>query len=252
MRATPCRKGGQLGIALTDVILDDAYAERHPYTVPGAYVRMTVRDTGCGISPEIQRHLFEPFFTTKPLGKGTGLGLATVYGAVKQNGGSIEVDSEPGRGTTFTIYFPRLQDEPAGMAEQDSAADLPTGTETILLAEDAPLVLDFAQGILAQMGYTVLTAGSGEEARDIADRYPQPIDLLLTDVIMPGMNGRTLADQLVSARPGLRVLYTSGYVADIIQQHGVLEDGIHFIGKPYSARALARKVREVLDQGHRQ
>jgi len=241
-------EGGRLLLEVADRYLDEEYVKRHPYTKEGEYVMLAVSDTGCGMSAEVRQHLFEPFFTTKPIGKGTGLGLATSYGSVKQHGGSIEVYSEPGHGTTFKIYFPRLMEESVECKEPSVTEILPKGTETILLVEDDPGVLDFSLSVLNRLGYTVLKAESGEAALHVAEGYPAPIHLLLTDVIMPGMNGRILADQLLRARPDLRVLFTSGYTENIIVHHGVLEDGINFLGKPFTAAALAQKVRDILNQ----
>jgi len=240
-------EGGRLVLEVADRHLDDEYVKRHPYTKAGDYVMLAVSDTGCGMSVEVKQHLFESFFTTKPLGKGTGLGLATSYGVVKQHGGSIEVYSEPGHGTTFKIYFPRLMGEVAGVKKPEGIVKLPGGTETILLVEDDPVVLDFALSVLNQSGYQVLAAASGEEALALAEGHPADIHLLLTDVIMPGMNGRILADRLMQGRPGLRVLFTSGYTENVIVHHGVLEEGINFLGKPFTALSLTRKVRAILD-----
>lgn len=240
-------EGGRLVLEVSDQHLDEEYVKRHPYTKAGEYVMLAVSDTGCGMSAEVKQHLFEPFYTTKPLGKGTGLGLATSYGAVKQHGGSIEVYSEPGHGTTFKIYFPRLLGEVAGAKKQAGIEKLPGGTETILLVEDDPGVLDFSLNVLNHSGYQVLAAASGEEALSLAEEHSADIHLLLTDVIMPGMNGRMLADRLMLGRPGLRVLFTSGYTENVIVHHGVLEEGINFLGKPFTALSLTRKVREILD-----
>jgi PAS domain S-box-containing protein len=239
--------GGRLILEVVDQYLDDEYVRRHPYTKAGEYVMLAVSDTGCGMTAEVKQHIFEPFFTTKPLGKGTGLGLATSYGAVKQHGGSIEVYSEPGHGTTFKIYFPRLMEEVARHKEPTRTEELPGGTETILLVEDDPGVLDFSLGVLKHLGYQVLAAASGEAALAQAEAHPAVIHLLITDVIMPGMNGRILADRLVSKRPDLRVLFSSGYTENVIVHHGVLEEGISFLGKPFTVLSLARKVRDVLD-----
>ncbi len=240
-------EGGRLMLEVSSQHLDDEYVKRHPYTKAGEYVMLAVSDTGLGMSAEVKQHLFEPFFTTKPLGKGTGLGLATSYGAVKQHGGSIEVYSELGQGTTFKIYFPRLMGETTGAKEPADIERLPSGTETILLVEDDPGVLDFSLSVLEHLGYQVITAASGEEALRLAEGHLTEIHLLLTDVIMPGMNGRMLADRLMLMRPSLRVLFTSGYTENVIVHHGVLEEGINFLSKPFTAQSLARKVREVLD-----
>jgi len=240
-------QGGRLTIETYPATLDESYARQHHYVVPGEYVVLAVSDTGSGMSDEVKRPLFEPFFTTKPLGSGTGLGLAMVYGAVKQNLGSIEVYSEPGHGTTFKMYFPRL----SGVAEapaQDVDVSAPLGgAETILLVEDDPRVREFTVSALKELGYTVLPYARGEDAMSALEKGAQTIDLLLTDVILPGMNGRVLAEAVQRMRPGVKILFASGYTDNIIVRHGVLEEGIHFIGKPFSVHALARKIREVLD-----
>ncbi len=238
--------GGNIYLEVSTTVLDESFVERHPYCVPGQHVMISVSDTGTGIPPEVQQHLFEPFFTTKVQGKGTGLGLATVYGAVRQNGGSIDVYSEPGRGTTFKIYFPKLRDDGGESSEEIIVSyELPTGTETIMLVEDSPIVLSFAQEILQNLGYTIISALNGEEALAIASRCSH-IHLLITDVIMPGMNGRILADRLLAERPDMKVLFASGYTADAIVHHGLLDGGINFINKPYSTYTLAQKIREVM------
>jgi PAS domain S-box-containing protein len=240
-------QGGKLTIETYPRTLDESYARQHHYVAPGEYAVLAISDSGIGMSDEVKRHLFEPFFTTKPLGSGTGLGLAMVYGAVKQNGGSIEVYSEPGHGTTFKMYFPRL----SGIAEAPEASvDVPAlhgGTETVLLVEDDPRVREFTVSALKELGYTVLPYARGEEALTALENDARTIELLLTDVILPGMNGRVLAETILKMRPGVKVLFASGYTDNIIVRHGVLEEGIHFIGKPFSVHALARKVREVID-----
>ena len=239
--------GGLLTIETADVVLDDEYCRRHGYGMPGPHVMLAVSDTGTGMSAEVKEHLFEPFYTTKAQGKGTGLGLATVYGAVKQNNGYIDVYSEPGQGTCFKIYFPAVAIEELPDMKVSGAEELPGGSETVLLVEDDPGVLEFASGTLELLGYRVLTARDGEEAVALAGEYHDTIDLLMTDVKLPGMNGRQLADILVRDRPGLKILFNSGYTQDTIVHHGVLERDLHFIGKPYSAQALAHKLRQVLD-----
>jgi CheY-like chemotaxis protein len=214
---------------------------------PGEYVMLAVSDTGCGMDAEVKQHLFEPFFTTKEAGKGTGLGLATVYGAVSQNHGAIQVYSEPGQGSCFKIYLPATAAVPDATAAT-SCPLLPCGSETILLTEDDPMVRDFVSGALAQLGYQVLVAASGAEALQVAGEFAGRIDLLLTDVVMPGLNGRQLAELLRTERADLRVLFASGYTQDAIVHQGVLEPNLDFIGKPFSTQNLARKLREVLER----
>jgi two-component system, cell cycle sensor histidine kinase and response regulator CckA len=238
--------GGKLVIETVNVDLDGAYEHDHPPLKAGRHVMLAVSDTGTGMSEEVKAHLFEPFFTTKPKGHGTGLGLATTYGAIKQSGGDIQTYSEVGRGTTLRIYLPRTL-QPLRVSESRPAG-APTGTETILVVEDQELVRRVAVRILKGLGYNVLDAVSGEDAVRVAAAEPGLIALLLTDVIMPDMNGRELATRLTSLRPELRVLFTSGYTENVIGQHGVLDPGIDFIAKPYRADELAWKVRTVIDR----
>ncbi|OPZ59887.1 MAG: Blue-light-activated protein [Deltaproteobacteria bacterium ADurb.Bin510] len=239
-------QGGTLTIETANAMLSGDVC-RQTDLDPGEYVVLTVSDTGCGMDAEIKQHLFEPFFTTKEVGKGTGLGLATVYGAVKQNRGAILVDSEPGQGTCFKIYLPATPALPAA-TEAISCPLLPGGSETILLAEDDPLMREFISDALTHLGYRVLAAASGPEALRLAHACDDGIDLLLTDVVMPGMNGRQLAERLQAERPGLKVLFASGYTQDAIVHQGVLEQHLNFIGKPFSAQSLACKLREVLER----
>lgn len=209
---------------------------------------IAVSDDGCGMGKETQSHLFEPFFTTKEMDKGTGLGLATVYGIVKQNDGFINVYSEPGQGTTFRIYLPR-HDSPAKKMEKKAAAQTDVhGDETILLVEDEPTILKMTQMMLARLGYQVLTANKPAEAIDIASEHAGAIHLMMTDVVMPNMNGRDLASRLHEVNPDLKVLFMSGYTANVIVHRGVLDEGISFIQKPFSIQDLAAKLREVLDE----
>jgi CheY-like chemotaxis protein len=209
---------------------------------------LAVSDTGQGMSEEVKAHIFEPFFTTKEKGCGTGLGLATTYGAVHQAGGSIEVFSEVGIGTTLKIYLPRVEEEALKPVNDDRPTDLPGGTETVLVVEDEEIVRNVSVQILERLGYRVLQARNGTEAIAEVQGYGARIDLLLTDVVMPGMNGGELATQLVLHNPEMKVLFTSGYTEDVISHHGVLAEGVSFIGKPYTPSSLARKVREVLDK----
>jgi CheY-like chemotaxis protein len=240
--------GGKIGIETANVDLDEGYCSMHPYVKPGRFVMLAVSDTGTGMSEEVKAHIFEPFFTTKEKGSGTGLGLATTYGAVHQAGGSIEVYSEVGIGTTFKIYLPRVEEPVIRPVKDDLPADLPGGTETVLIVEDEGMLRNLCVQILEQLGYRVLQARDGIEAIAEVQGYGDRIDLLLTDVVMPGMNGSELAAQLVAHNPGMKVLFTSGYTEDVISHHGVLAEGVSFIGKPYTPLTLARKIRGVLDK----
>jgi CheY-like chemotaxis protein len=241
-------EGGKLTIETDNVYLDEDYARRHISVVPGEYVMLAVSDTGSGMNQETQAHIFEPFFTTKEVGTGTGLGLATVYGIVKQSGGNIWVYSEAGHGTTFKIYLPRVAERQAETAEAKIGFDeLPRGTETILLVEDEQMVRSLTRHILELCGYTVLEAQNGVEASAIFEKGERRIDLLVTDVVMPLMGGRELAERLAQTHPQLRVLFTSGYTDDAVVRHGVIEAGTNFVQKPFTPNVLARKIREVLD-----
>jgi PAS domain S-box-containing protein len=243
--------GGKLTIETANVEVDAEYAARHVAANPGPYVQLTVTDTGCGMNEQTRERLFEPFFTTKEKGKGTGLGLSTVYGIVRQTGGNIWVYSEPGQGTTFKVYLPRA---PATTTETTVKPPLlggshATGTETIVVVEDEEGLLKVARRALEAAGYTVVTAGEGEEALRLCAQHAGEIDLLVTDVVMPGMSGRALADALAKTRPTLKVLYMSGYTDNAIVHHGVLDAGTLFLGKPFTSATLTQKVREVLDEG---
>jgi signal transduction histidine kinase len=238
--------GGILTIETTNVFLDDLYCRQHSIPDAGAYVALSITDTGSGIDEETQAHIFEPFFTTKGLGHGTGLGLATVYGAVKQNGGAIDVYSKLGTGTCFKMFFPMHPEAPSAAAPQAETAEVPRGSETILLVEDNPLALDFSIKALNMLGYRVLSASSGEEAARLSEEFSGDIQLLMTDVILPGMDGSTLAKTLKKNRPGIKVLYNSGYTENAIVSQGVLHDGLNFIAKPFSTFALAHKLRKIL------
>jgi two-component system cell cycle sensor histidine kinase/response regulator CckA len=241
-------QGGCLTVETSAVELDDAYARHHAEVTPGPHVLLVVSDTGSGMNAETLAHIFEPFFTTKR--DGTGLGLATVYGIVKQNGGHVWVYSEPGRGTTFKIYLPvAAGSAPAGVPAGPSAAatGLPRGSETILLVEDELAVRDLARKFLEETGYHVLEAAGGAEALELARSYCGEIHLLMTDVVMPGISGRELAQQLLDIRPGMKVLYMSGYTDDTVIERGILDRGVVLLQKPFTRRGLARKVRELLD-----
>jgi PAS domain S-box-containing protein len=238
---------GKLTIGTEKVTIDAVYCATHVGFVPGEYVLLAVSDNGCGMDKETMSHLFEPFFTTKEPGKGTGLGLSTIYGIVKQNNGFINVYSEPGVGTTFKVYLPRAEGATAtGRVEAEVAAPR-GGTETVLVVEDEAAILELARESLEELGYTVLTAKSPEEAMRRGEEQAGPIQLLITDVVMPQMNGRQLAERLGAVRSGLKCLYMSGYTADVIAHRGVLDEGVSFIAKPFSLTTLAEKVREVLD-----
>ncbi len=241
---------GRLTIATRNVTLDEAFARRHTLVAPGPFVELSVTDTGCGMSPERAAHVFEPFFTTKGLGKGTGLGLATVYGAVRQNGGHVDVASQLGRGTTFRIVLPRVDAAPEPRRDARPGS-LPRGREHVILVEDDDVVRVAATRMLAWLGYQVHAHASGAEALAALPGLPPEAALLVTDVVMPGMNGRELADRMLALRPDLRVLYASGYTHDVITHEGVLDEGIEFLEKPYSLESLGRRVREILDQAAR-
>ena len=238
---------GKITIATHAATLDEAFCANHPGFAPGQYVLLTVSDSGCGMDQETLGRLFEPFFTTKELGKGTGLGLATVYGIVKQNSGAIDVDSQPGQGTSFKIYLPRHTAKNNQMRKENLAPPAAQGHETLLLVEDEPSSLNMVRQILEKLGYRVLTASTPSEALRVAQEHVAEIRLLITDVIMPEMNGRDLAKRMGSLNPEIRQLFMSGYTRDVIARQGVLDEGIHYIQKPFSMQGLAAKVREVLE-----
>src|ERR1017187_9321571 len=239
--------GGKLTIQTANAELDTVFEREHPGSVPGQYVMLAVTDTGTGMDPETQAQIFEPFFTTKERDKGTGLGLATVYGVVKQSSGYIAVESEIGKGALFKIYLPRIEQPVATKSESSQASLTVRGSETILLVEDAEPLRKLAHMFLRDNGYQVLTAADGAEAQQVAEQNPGPIHLLLTDVVMPGINGRVLAERLAPLHPAMKVLYMSGYTDSFIAGHGVLEEGIHLLHKPFTKEVLVRKVRELLD-----
>lgn len=240
--------GGTLTIETKSVELDDNYVRTHHGARPGWYVMLAVSDTGVGMTPEVKARIFEPFFTTKEAGKGTGLGLSTVFGIIKQHEGYIMTYSEPGIGTTFKIYLPMV-DAKVESTAKTAPAVIPKGSETILLVEDDEGVRTMASMMLEDLGYTVIQSGSGDAALELLSLHSGKVDLLLTDVVMPGMNGRHLAKKVTDMRPGIKVMFTSGYSDNVLADRGVLGPGIHFIQKPFTSSALGRKVREVLDGG---
>lgn len=239
--------GGELIIESRNVTLDDAYSALHPEAVAGPSVLLAITDTGRGMSEETLEHMFEPFFTTKPAGKRTGLGLATVYGIVKQAGGSINVYSEPDHGTVFKLYFPAVEETTDRHQRADTGRELLTGTETILLCEDDDAVRDLMCRMLRYAGYTVLVAGSGAQAKRLSAEHAEPIHLLITDVIMSDTNGPTLANALVSDRPDMKILYVSGYTSTVITRHGALDPDVEFLEKPFTRQGLLQRTRQLLD-----
>jgi len=238
--------GGLLQIRTDNASLDEAFVKRHPGASAGPHVRITVRDTGSGMSPDVMQHVFEPFFTTKG-SNGTGMGLSTVYGIVKQSDGYVTVESAPGQGATFSVYFPRVPEMPAIEAEGDEAAT--EGSETILVVEDEDALRELIREQLEDFGYRVLVAQDGSAALDVVALEAKPIDLLLADVVMPGLNGWELSQSLLRERPGLKVLFMSGYAVDVMAEHGGIDPDTPLISKPFTGHALAAKVREVLERG---
>jgi CheY-like chemotaxis protein len=241
-------KGGKLIIETANVELDEAYARTHVAVTPGPYVMIAVSDTGTGMPLEVRDRVFEPFFTTKGKGKGTGLGLSTVYGIVKQSNGNIWVYSEPGKGTTFKIFLPRVDEPAEKLKVQEIGEEFPRGSETILVVEDDKEVRNLTVRILKRQGYTVLDGSYGDEAFSVCRQHKGPIHLLLTDVVMPGMDGRALSESLSQLHPEMKVLYMSGYTDDAIVHHGVMEKGMNYIQKPFTVNGLTKKVRELLDK----
>jgi len=240
-------EGGSLTIETADVNFDEEYVREHPTVKAGPYVMLAISDNGSGMDADTKSHLFEPFFTTKQKGKGTGLGLSTVYGIVKQSNGVIWVYSEPGKGTTFKVYFPRAEGAVSRIAEKGRLEQGTGGTETLLIAEDESSVRALTARILRERGYTILEASNGKEAQDIAEKYAGEIHLVLTDVVMPEMSGRELVFRLTAARPGIKALFVSGYTDNAIVHQGVLDAGVAFLQKPFTIESLALKVREVID-----
>ena len=243
-------EGGNLTIETAEVDLDETYTQERDVKIkPGPYVMLAVSDMGMGMSEETQTRIFEPFFTTKEKGKGTGLGLSTVYGIVKQNGGYIWCSSEPGKGTTFKIYLPRVEGEAEQVEKEQTSLKGLAGSETVLVVEDNDAVRNLARRILKGYGYSVLEAQNGEEALDVCNQHEGSIHLMVTDVVMPGMSGRELSDRIKPLCPEMKVLFMSGYTENAIAHYGVLEPGVNFIAKPFSQESLLRKVRQVLDEG---
>jgi two-component system, cell cycle sensor histidine kinase and response regulator CckA len=240
--------GGRITIETSNTQIDETYAKTHMGVSPGEFVMIAISDTGHGMDSATRQNIFEPFFTTKARGKGTGLGLATVYGMVKQSGGDIWVYSELGQGTTFKLYFPRVAEPASPGLIEESALSRQLSSETVMLVEDEAQVRDLTEKMLKQLGYSVLTASNGEEAMDASQAHAGQISLLVTDVVMPNMSGKQVADALVSRRPDLKVLYLSGYTDNTVVHHGVLDSNVDFLAKPFSRDALARKIREVLSR----
>jgi two-component system, cell cycle sensor histidine kinase and response regulator CckA len=241
--------GGQFTLETANVTLDQEYISRFPELKVGEYVMLAITDTGMGMSEEVKARVFEPFFTTKDVGQGTGLGLSTCYGILKQSGGHISVYSELARGATFKIYLPQVEPLAKIPLQRLASPDLPRGTETILLVEDDPALREMAATLLERLGYTVLAAANGVEALRLKQqRGSGHIDLLFTDVVMPHMSGKELADRVRALSPHTRILFTSGYTENTIVQQGGLNPGVVFLQKPFTPSALAHKLREVLDE----
>jgi CheY-like chemotaxis protein len=236
-----------LTIATADIDLGENDKKTQGPVKPGPYVALTVSDTGTGMTPQVRKRLFEPFFTTKEPGKGTGLGLATVDSIVKLSGGTIEVFSEIGRGTSFTMYFPRWDAAPPAIGPPPVDARPLAGAETVLVVDDAAGLRELTRRLLQRQGYTVVIAANADEARRLFEQDPS-IDVLLTDVVMPGVSGPELTKQLIEQRPALKVIYMSGYTEEAIARHGVLTPGIAFLQKPFTSETLGRKIREVIDR----
>jgi CheY-like chemotaxis protein len=242
-------KGGRLTLETGHAELDQAFSAEVAGASPGPYVMLAVSDTGEGMDADTKAHIFEPFFTTKGLGKGTGLGLSTVYGIVKQSGGCISVYSEPGRGSTFKVYLPRVQDAVRAQRKVEARGVETQGRETILVVEDEPMIRELVETMLQSRGYSVLMVDDPLRAVAFSAQYSGPIHLLLTDVIMPGISGREIADQISAQRPEMKVIFVSGYTPNAIVHHGILDEDLNFLQKPFTAGTLTHKVREVLDDG---
>jgi CheY-like chemotaxis protein len=238
--------GGRLAIETANCSLGSDFVSAHPMVKPGEYVQITVTDTGCGMDKETLARIFEPFFTTKPPGKGTGLGLSMAYGIVKQSGGHIFCESRVGKGSTFALYFPRVFEQPVSLGGPVRGSEPQRGNGTILLVEDEPGVRGFVQSVLVRSGYEVLAAADGQEALKIVSQREHPVDLLLTDVVMPRMGGTELAGKLREVWPSVRILYMSGYAEAVIVRDGVLDPTVKFLRKPFSPRELLEKIREMM------
>jgi CheY-like chemotaxis protein len=244
--------GGRLAIETSEVCLDDAYSQGHSSAMPGAYVLLSVTDTGTGMTEEVKARLFEAFFTTKPLGKGTGLGLATCQRAIRQSGGHIDVSSQLGEGTTFKIYFPTMRQSPlANVGVELKTTILNDRAETILLVEDEPAIRRLVQKVLIAEGYNVLIASNGQEAIRVADEYRgDPISLVLSDLNMPLMDGKGMAERLRTKSPGMKILFTSGFASDEFVESEAFQTGAKFLLKPFTTSILVRNVRQMLNASH--
>ncbi len=240
--------GGKLILETQNVFIDEEYARANPSLQRGSYVVLSMSDTGVGMDAETKSHIFEPFFTTKEKEKGTGLGLSMVYGIIEQSGGSIFVSSEPGHGTTFRIYLPRIEEPVAEADEGQAEPESPRGSETVLVVEDDDMVRHLTCQVLRDHGYNLIEAANGGEALLASEKHQAQIPLMVTDMVMPQMSGRELAARLRHLRPEMRVLYMSGYTDDAVVHRGSLEPGMFFLQKPFTGRELARTVRRILDQ----